>query len=98
MNFRKMIEEYANDPYITCDDIEKCGQCLREHLRSNVSREYLISNTMREFTSTDLANVEAETKYRFKATSLYKRVKSLLNEGKDIKDIDEDLKKEGIEI
>ena len=40
IDLRSMVELWASHPYITCEP-SKCGQCLREHIKSEVSKEYL---------------------------------------------------------
>ena len=97
MAFKEMINTWANDPYVTCEDTSKCGQCLKEQIRSEVAKEFLANHTG-TVESVDLHEIEGETKVRFQQTPLYKRVQSLMAEGHDLKKIAKDLMAEGIEI
>ena len=97
MDFRKTIETYANDPYITCPDTSKCGQCLREQIQSEVSKDFLARHDG-EVTSQDLQTIHTVTKLKFKESPLYTRVQAMMTEGKDLKTIGAELALEGIEI
>ena len=97
MNVRGMVEMWAKEPYISDhEDVTKCGLCLRQKIQSEVATEFLQDTSLGD---EDLLNrVSNETNRRFKETDLYKRVKSLMNDGHDLRKIAEDLLKEGIEI
>lgn len=97
MSLRKIIKNWADGPYIPCDDVYKCGQCLREQLKSEVCKEFLSLHTG-DIDTVDIVEIEAETKRLFQQTPLYKRVKSLQDQGQSLQDIEADLRKEGIEI
>ena len=97
MDFKEMVKYWANAPYIICDDVDKCGQCLKEKIKSEVSKEFL-SLKVGNVETKDIVEIEKEIDRRFHETPLYKRVRSLLDQGQDLKKIAEDLSNEGIEI
>lgn len=93
---KQVVEMWANDPYITHEDVTKCGTCLRQKIQSEVATEMLKDLTLDS--KTLIAKVSEETTRRFEATELFTRVKSLLDQGQKLEDIAEDLWKEGIDI
>lgn len=93
---KRVVEMWANDPYIEHEDVTKCGTCLRQKIQSEVATEMLKDLTLDS--KTLIAKVSEETTRRFEATELYIRIQELLNQGQKIEDIAEDLLKEGIEI
>lgn len=96
MEFIEMIKNWANDPYITHDDYTKCGQCWREKIKSEVCTNYI--NKYDRADQDDLKWILDYSKEKWQETSLYKRVREMLAQGKTIVEIDEELRSEGIEI
>jgi hypothetical protein len=92
---KQAIELWANEPYITCDT-DKCGQCLRQQIQSEVAKSYLDSGATPD--SDMIENVLDETRKRWRQTPIYIRVKSLLDQGKEFEEIELELKKEGIQV
>lgn len=95
-DYGAVISTWAQDPFITHEDHTKCGQCWREHIRSEVARE-----TLKTKASIDLEaflGVMDESKKRWRETSLYRRVKELTSQGKTLEEVEKELSKEGIEI
>jgi len=91
----EMVQNWAYDPYITCDTA-KCGQCLKEQIRSEVCKMYLRTRT--EVLTGDLQYVLDETKRMWEYTALYCRVKRELDKGKTLVEIEAELQLEGINL
>lgn len=91
----EMVQNWAYDPYITCDTA-KCGQCLKEQIRSEVCKMYLRTRT--EVLTGDLKDILDETTRMWENTSLYKRVRGELDKGKTLKQIEAELQLEGINL
>lgn len=94
-DIKKYLESLANDPYIEHEDYNKCGLCLKEKIRSTVAKEFLDAGKLN---AENLKEMFAEVERRWKETELFKRVIDILSQGKTIEQIDEELKKEGIDI
>ena len=92
----EMVSDWASRPYITHDDVTKCGLCWKQKIQSDVCKEYLQTN--QEVTSENLTEILATVKREWKKTPLYQRVQELLTQGQTLEQISEDLLKEGIEI
>lgn len=91
----KEMMEHMSEPYIVHEEFEKCGQCLREKIKSQVAKEFLDAG---KFSEEHLSELFAEVDRRWFETSLYKRVKSMLDLGKSLEEIEQELEKEGISI
>lgn len=92
----RIIKSWADDPYVTHDDVTKCGLCWREQIKSEICKELLQSG--QEIDKNSFIFVLDESKRRWQETHLYKRVNKMLNEGKELTSIELELREEGIEI
>lgn len=95
-DFKRILTTYAEDPYITHDDVTKCGQCWRARIQSEVAKEILDYDDVVDVTT--LQYCEKETKRRWQQTELYLRVTKLMSEGIPLEEVEKLLSKEGIEI
>jgi uncharacterized protein YfbU (UPF0304 family) len=77
--YRKMIQLWADEPYITHEDFTRCGQCYKQKLTSDVSKEFLEQD--RASTIDDVKALTAEVDKRWEQTDLYKKMKELLDKG-----------------
>jgi hypothetical protein len=95
-DYKKIIETWAYDPYVTHDDVTKCGQCLREQIKSDLSKKLLKSGSpIGEAQFRAIIDLSRDI---WKDTPLYRRVKDLLDGGMTLEEIDKKLREEGIEI
>jgi hypothetical protein len=91
----KSIVEYFSKGIPEHEDTSKCGLCLKEKIKSEVANEYLKAGRLQ---AEDLPEMFEEIEKRWKETDLFKRVRLMLDTGKSLKEIEEELSKEGIEI
>jgi hypothetical protein len=94
-DIKKLIENMAKNPYITHEDVTKCGQCWKEKIKSEVANEFLVAGKL---SSENLKEMFLEVDNRWKQTELYLRVQDMLKTGKTIEQVQAELQKEEIEI
>ena len=82
-NEKTLIERLAVFPeYLDHSDYKKCGQCLKEVIKSEVAKELVVSGKISDEYMLELFN---ETDRRFKDSYLYKEIQRLkTEEGKTI--------------
>lgn len=86
-------EHYTDLTYMEHKDFEKCGQCWKQKLISDVATEMQAAG--KEF---DLVAIFEEADRRWKETSLYKEVKGLLKSGLTIDEASAIMSAKGIDI
>mgnify|MGYP001564862132 CR=1 FL=1 len=94
-NVKKMLESWAKDTTIEHEDYNKCGTCLKEHIKSQVANEFLQAGKL---SAENLTEMLDEVDKRFRETELYIRVRKMLDEGKNMEQISMELEQEGIDI
>ena len=86
-------EDYIDLTFMEHKDFEKCGQCWKQKLISDVATEMKAAG--KEF---DLIAIFEEADKRWKETSLYKEVKGLLKSGLTIDEAQAIMAAKGIDI
>jgi hypothetical protein len=94
-DIKDLIEKMAKDPYITHEDVTKCGQCWKEKIKSEVANDYLVAGKLG---AENLKEMFEEIDRRWKQTELYLRVQEMLKSGKTIEQVQSELQNEGIDI
>ena len=94
-NVKDLIESFANAPDVEHEDYNKCGTCLREHIKSQVANEFLQAGKL---SAENLKEMFDEVDKRWRETALYFRVKKMIDEGKSMEQITMELEQEGIDI
>lgn len=89
---KSYLEAYK-EPFIDHEDYEKCGSCWREVIKSQYAKEVLESGVETEFSA-----FFEEVDRRWRETSLYKEVKTLLETGLTIEEVQAVMEAKGIEI
>jgi len=95
-DYIKIVEGWAEDPWMPHEDYTKCGLCWKQKIQSDISKEFLETN--QEVSTEDLNQILDETNKQWHKTPLYIRVKNMMKMGKTLNEITEELSKEGIEI
>ena len=91
---KQLMENFSN-PLIDHEDYEKCGTCLREHIKSQVANEFLQAGKL---SAENLEEMFDEVDRRFRETELYKRVRTMMSQGRTLEEVSLELEKEGIDI
>ena len=95
-DIKELVEHLAKNAYIEHkEDVTKCGQCWKEKIKSEVANEFLQAGKL---SADNLKEMFEEIDRRWKTTEIYLRVQAMRAEGKEIEDIQAELRKEGIEI
>ena len=81
------------DPELDHTDYMKCGQCWRLKIQSDVAEELKASGE--QF---NLGQMFKETDKRWRETSLFKEVQSMLRQGINISEVAKTMAEKGIEI
>ena len=95
MDYREIIEHFANPMLDHSEDLDKCGLCLKQSITASVARRYLEANRT---SAEDFNALQAEADALWRETALYKRVKDLMRQGLGIDEISDLLSQEGIDI
>lgn len=85
----------SSDSFIEHSDYEKCGQCWKEKLRSDVAKDFLKEGRTSE---KDLTPMYMEIDRRWRETSLFKEVSLLMESGFNIDQITDMMSAKGIAI
>ena len=91
---KQLMENYAS-PYIEHEDVEKCGQCLKNKIHSQVANEFLQTGKL---SAENLTEMFEEVDRRWRETELYQKVRGMLSQGRTLEEISEELSREGIDI
>jgi len=86
-------EDYIDLTYMEHQDYEKCGQCWKQKLISDVAKEQKAAG--KPF---DLVSIFEEADKRWKETSLFKEVTGLLKSGLTIDEAQALMEAKGIQI
>lgn len=95
MNNIEQLIKNMTEPLIEHEDVQKCGQCLRQKIQADVANEFIAAGRVNK---EDLKDLFDEVDKRFMDSDLYKRVRSLMKSGKSLDEISKQLAEEGIDI
>ena len=94
MDMKEFFKNMAN-PYIEHEDVNKCGLCLKEKIKSEVAKEFLDAGKLSQ---ENLSEMFDEVDRRWQQTELFKRVRSLMEAGLTLDEVSAKLAAEGIDI